>query len=62
MGGRIVYLGICPSPPPATVFRWYVELQELRFHSPNKRFSLLDQVSVEFVEVFYGLNDLWPQI
>lgn len=47
---------------PATVFRCYAQLEELKFHLPNARFSKLDQVSVEFLGAFYSLNDLWPEI
>lgn len=47
---------------PAIVFRWYAQLEELKFHLPHKRFSKLGQVSMEFVGAFYSLNDLWPEI
>lgn len=45
----------------AIMFRWYAQLEELKFHLPNKRLSKLDQVSMEFVGAFYSLNDLWPE-
>lgn len=51
-------LTVAPIHHPAIVFRWYAQLEELKFHLPNKRLSKLDQVSMEFVGAFYRLNDL----
>lgn len=60
MDGRTV-LTVASIHHPAIVFRWYVQLEELKFHLPTKRLSKLDQVSREFVVAFYTVNDLWPE-
>lgn len=57
MDGRKI-LAVALAYRPAIVFRWYAQLEEPKFHLPNKRFSKLDQVSMEFLGAFYSLNDL----
>lgn len=61
MGGRTIW-AVAVVCRPAIVFRWYAQLEELKFHLPNRSFRKLDQVSMEFVGAFYSLNDLWPDI
>lgn len=61
MNGRIL-LAVALVYCSAIVFRWYAQLEELKFSLPNMWFSKLDQVSMEFVGAFCSLSDLWPEI
>lgn len=53
---------VCPVCSTLSCLPGGRPFKELKLHSPNKRFSKLDQISMEFVGAFYSLNDLWPYI